>query len=188
LDAPTPSGAVDALTTQTRNALRCIAPVEVLGTGAAPGLTNNLRFISPGSRALNLLPLRRVDGTLYLQLKAALEYSVVGVADAGRRPRFEPVVTMYLYSVLDLAGRELFAYHWHPDGVSAVRTPHFHASSIPPITLPERSGGPETMRLDISHAHFPTQQIEITEIVRLLIRDPGVGPRRPDWERVLGHE
>jgi len=147
---------------------------------------NNLRFISPDTRASYLLSLRRVDGTPYLQLKVALEYSVVGVAGSGRRPRFEPVVTMYLYSVLDLGGRELFAYRWHPSGVSAVRTPHFHASSIPPITLTERSGRIETMKLDISHAHFPTQRIELAELVYFLIRDLGIEPRRPDWERALG--
>lgn len=68
-----------------------------------------------------------------------MEYAVVGVSESALRPRFRTSTTMYMYGVLDLSGRELFAYHWHPTGVSAVRTPHFHASVTPTIALPGRS-------------------------------------------------
>ncbi len=37
----------------------------------------------------------------------------------------------------------------------------------------------------MSHAHFPTHHIELPDLVRLLIRDFGVGPRRRDWEQTL---
>jgi hypothetical protein len=185
LDAPTPRGAVDALTTYARTALLCIAQVEVLITGTAPGLANNLKFVSASDSPANLLPLRKVDRSPYLRLKVAMEYAVVSVTEVPSRPQFRTSVTMYMYSVLDLTGRELFAYHWHPSGVSAVRAPHFHASSTPSITLPGRPGSSEGTELVLSRIHFPTHRMELAELVRFLIVELGVGPRRSDWEAVL---
>ena len=92
---------------------------------------------------------------------------------------------MYMYGIMDLAGRELFAYHWHPTGVSAVRDPHFHASSTPPVVVSDRPGNPNTTELALNRVHFPTHRMELTELVRFLITELGVGPRRPDWETVL---
>ena len=92
---------------------------------------------------------------------------------------------MYMYSVLDLSGRELFAYHWHPSGVSAARTPHFHASATSPIALPSRPGNPGTMELAVNRVHFPTHRMELPGLVRFLISELGVAPRRADWESVL---
>lgn len=185
MDAPTPRGAVDALTTYARSALQCIAQVEVLSTGTAPGLTNNLKFVTPNGAHANLLPLRGFDRTPYLQLNVAMEYAVVGVTEAPLHPRFRASATMYMYSVLDLTGRELFAYHWHPSGVSPVRTPHFHSSITPPVVLPSRPGYPNTVELILSRVHFPTHQIELPELVRFLITELGVQPRRADWEAAL---
>jgi hypothetical protein len=184
LDAPTPRGAVDALTAYLRGALQCIAQVEVLSTGTAPGLVNNLMFVAANDAPANLLPLRRVDRAPYLHLKVAMEYAVVGVTEPPLRPRFRTSITMYMYSVLDLTGRELFAYHWHPTGVSAVRTPHFHASTTPPVLLPS-AGNPSTTELVLNRIHFPTHRLELDGLVRFLIIELGVGPRRADWVAVL---
>lgn len=114
-----------------------------------------------------------------------MEYTVFEVSDTALRPTFEAMITMYMYGILDLAGRELFAYHWHPTGVSAVRSPHFHASTTPPIVLPGRPGNPNTSELVLSRVHFPTHRIELPELVRFLITELGVGPRRTDWATVL---
>jgi hypothetical protein len=142
-------------------------------------------FVSASDSLANLMPLRRVDRTPFLQLKVAMEYAVVGVTETRLRPRFRASVSMYMYSVMDLLGRELFAYHWHPTGVSAVQEPHFHMSSIPPTILPERTGSPKVEELIMSRVHFPTHRIELNDLVRFLIVELGVGPRRPDWEAVL---
>jgi hypothetical protein len=101
------------------------------------------------------------------------------------RPTFRASVTMYMYGVLDLTGRELFAYHWHPTGVSAVRAPHFHASSTPSVALPGRPGYPDTSELALNRVHFPTHSMGLDGLVRFLITKLGVGPRGSDWESVL---
>jgi hypothetical protein len=164
--------------------LQCVAQVEVLSTGTAPGLANNLKFVSASDALTNLLPLRRVDPTPYLQLKVAMEYGVVGVTEPSLYPVFRTSITMYMYSVLDLTGQEFFAYHWHPSGVSAVRTPHFHASTTPPVLLPSPRGL-STTELALNRVHFPTHRLELAELVRFLISKLGVGLRRADWESVL---
>jgi len=101
--------------------------------------------------------------------------------------RYEAVETMYLYAVRDLDGRELFAYHWHPLGLSSVDTPHMHISSARPVALPTRPGSTPTGELVLSRIHFPTHYMNLSNLVRFLITELGVGPRRPDWESVLGH-
>ena len=92
---------------------------------------------------------------------------------------------MYLYAVKDLDGRELFAYHWHPVGLSSVHRPHMHVSSAQPVTLPTRPATTRAVELVLSRIHFPTHRIELAELVRFLITELGVGPRRQNWESVL---
>lgn len=148
-------------------------------------MAHNLVLIPPGGSAENSILLRQQDRSTFLQLDVAMEYAVMGVTEPPLRPRFQPVVTMYMHSVSDLAGRELFAYHWHPAGVSDVREPHFHASATPPLFVPDRSRSGVAAELKFSRFHFPTHRIELAELVRFLIVEVGVGPRRADWESVL---
>jgi hypothetical protein len=68
--------------------------------------------------------------------------------------------------------RELFAYHWHPIGRSHVTTPHLHISG--------RTEPPE-----LAQAHYPTGPVTLADVVRPLIADFQVPPRRTDWQRIL---
>lgn len=111
-----------------------------------------------------------------------MEYTVFDVSDTALHPGFEALVTMDMYGILDRSGRELFAYHWHPTGVSAIRTPHFHASSMSSAVSPVNSNA---TGLVMSRVHFPTHRIELPELVRFLITELGVKPRRQDWAAVL---
>lgn len=138
-----------------------------------------------GKPAGSALLLRRPDRSPYLQLEVTVLYAVRATSEVVLRPGYQSVVTMYMYAISDLSGRELFAYHWHPDGVSASRTPHFHASAMPPALLLGRPGGSETDELTLSRIHFPTHQMGVQELVRFLITELGVGPRRADWQAVL---
>ncbi len=82
--------------------------------------------------------------------------------------------TGYRYAVTDADGRDVFEYHWHPVGQSPIVAPHLHIGYGAMATRPEFSG-----------AHLPTGQVSISEILRTLIRDFSVTPRRSDWESVL---
>lgn len=80
--------------------------------------------------------------------------------------------TGWVYRVNDAAEQELFAYHWHPPGHSHVTRPHLHVSG-------------RTDPTELGDAHFPTGPVALADVVRLLIQDFDVRPRRADWSRVL---
>jgi hypothetical protein len=132
--------------------------------------------------------LRNRQRTPFLLLDISLEYTIAFLPEETMRQPYRAVTTNYAFAVLDLSGEELFAYHWHPEGVSHVTTPHLHFSGALPISLPIRPGSPEATELWLGHAHFPTRRIELSEFVRFLIRDFNVEPRRPDWQLVLAEQ
>ena len=82
--------------------------------------------------------------------------------------------TGYRYAVIDTEGREVLEYHWHPVGESPIVTPHLHIGH-----------GAMAARRELSDTHLPTGLVSISEILRMLIRDFSVTPRREDWESVL---
>lgn len=182
LDSPTPKGAANALAANVRAALQCVVRAEVFGSGSMPGIANTLTIVSPKSVSTGLLLLRKPDRTPYLQLEVSIEYTVAYLPEDSMRQPYRAVPTTYLYAISNLLGNELFAYHWHPEGVSQEKTPHLHVTGAIPLRLPVRPGSPEATELALSRAHFPTHRIELAELIRFLIRDPGSGI----WELVRG--
>ena len=114
-----------------------------------------------------------------------LDYQVLLDASGYNRPVYRAETAQYVYVVQDLNGRELFAFHWHPYGVSGVRTPHLHVSVAQNVVLPKSPGHQGDGELPLGKLHFPTHRIEPSQLVRFLITELGVGPRRADWESVL---
>ncbi len=82
--------------------------------------------------------------------------------------------TGYRYSIIDDEGRDVLEYHWHPVGQSPIIAPHLHIGH-----------GAMIGRVEIGNVHLPTGQVSISDILRMLIRDFSVTPRREDWESVL---
>lgn len=102
------------------------------------------------------------------------------IEDVENSDRFNVQVVGYWHDVRDQEGHELIAYHWHPTGASTVRTPHLHLSSrINPV--PVASG----TALPFAGMHIPTGFVTLQNLVRFLIIEFGVVPRRSDWEAVL---
>ena len=83
-------------------------------------------------------------------------------------------MTSYIYSVRDQNGAELVAYHWHPAGGSRVGWPHLHVSD--PLLSSESK---------LQKTHLPTGEIQFEHVLRALITEFGVSPRRTDWEHVI---
>lgn len=185
MERTTPKAAANALADSARAALQCITAVEVLTSGSDIGPTNSLILIPHTTTTNNYLLLHKPDRSQYLQLEVSVEYAVIFAPGSVERRPFRTLVTRYIYGIADLADRELFAFHWHPVGISDVRTPHLHVSVARSVSLPGRPGGPGLGELNLGKLHFPTHRIEVAELVRFLIVELGVGPRRPDWERVL---
>ena len=80
----------------------------------------------------------------------------------------------YHYALHDDKRREILVYHWHPSGGSLVTTPHLHLEH-----------GARVGYTLILGAHLPTGYVAVADLTRLLIRDLGVAPSRPDWDSLL---
>jgi hypothetical protein len=105
-------------------------------------------------------------------LGARLWFNVEDSSDP--RGRLRVVVVGYAYTLLDEAGREILAFHLHPDGRSHVQTPHLHLGA-----------GAGQLRLELTRAHIPTGPMTIASVVRLGIEAFSVRPLRRDWDAVL---
>lgn len=100
-----------------------------------------------------------------LTLDIRMQYKIVEAP--GERGPYKVTITAYMYIVDDHRGREVFSYHWQPDGPQ-VKHPHLHVEH-PAFKM----------------AHFPTGRISLEDIVRLLVSDFGVRPLKSDWNEIL---
>ncbi len=83
--------------------------------------------------------------------------------------------------MLDREDREILAFHWHPIGLSDVTDPHIHLSSkLNPIDM-----GRDQDPLPLAGMHIPTGFVTLEDVVRLLITEFGITPRRDDWDALL---
>ena len=83
-------------------------------------------------------------------------------------------VLEYYYSVHDAEEKEVLLYHYHPRGGSPITTPHLHLGQ-----------GAQVGRADVRDAHLPTGNVSLNAVLRVLIEEMGVQPRRPDWDSIL---
>ncbi len=90
----------------------------------------------------------------------------------------DTIVTAYQYALRDHSGRELLAFHWHPDGRSPVAFPHLHVSAALRGTTP--SGDPAVLPLD--KLHIPTGHLSAADVVRLLVAELRVRTLTIDWQ------
>ena len=175
----TASEAVAAFSAPLLDAARCITDRPLVSTGSAPGdKTPTLVFLPAGQ----VVPLDSRFGRRSVGLRIQHLYRVVPVGVRGRN-RWTVESVAYIYEVFDRDERELFAYHWDPREASEswAKFPHLHVSR----RLPALPIGDGEDSLVLGKLHFPTEPIAFAALVRLLIRELGVPPRRPDWERIL---
>jgi hypothetical protein len=97
----------------------------------------------------------------------------------------------YLYSIYDAEVREIIAYHWRPHVTGAV-FPHLHLSyGLVSATVLERaalSSAHNGLRPDFAAAHLPTRRIALEDVLRTVIEQLGVEPRREHrrkWDTML---
>ncbi len=122
------------------------------------------------------IPLRTRDGLWSVQLSAEIQYTIDRDDDYFRVRN-----TAYAYRLVDREQREVLTFHWHPTGISSVTHPHIHLSG----RLPTLDLGPGSRSVALGDLHIPTGPITLTDIVRLLIVEFGVAPRRPAWAAIL---
>jgi hypothetical protein len=78
----------------------------------------------------------------------------------------------WIYDLADADDTPIVAFHWHPQGSGRVTYPHIHAYSVHELE-------------ELHKLHPPTGRISIESVVRFLIEDLDVVPRRADWRAIL---
>ena len=171
--ARTPRAAVDDFLARLREPVSCLVARPLLATGHRVESRPQYVSLAPVNEPANLR--RHRGGRITFSFRC--EYEIVPAPDAEKR--FEARLTGYWYEIGDALGRELIAFHWHPDSVSPVRFPHLHLTSqTPAIAIAEGQS------VSLSEMHIPGS-VSMSDIVRLLIVEFGVEPRRPDWKSTL---
>jgi hypothetical protein len=162
LPGRTAENADNALLEPLRRALSCVTNAEL--------------YVSPASsedaRALKMRvdPLRlqssEVPGGLLLRLRQQFRSVRDPGAPRGERWHVSTVAYDYRINRAD-SGSELLSWHWHP--TTGVPFPHLHVAAD---ALSRR-------------VHVPTGRVSIEAVVRMLLGELGVSPKRPKWEQVL---
>ena len=113
-----------------------------------------------------------LSGPSRLTLRLQQNYRIAesGVAGEG----WQVDVVGYNYAVLDSELAEVLLYHWHPVSNSRVKSPHLHLKQ-----------GAKVGRVEVRDAHLPTGEVSLSAVLRVLIEEIGVNPRRSDWESIL---
>jgi hypothetical protein len=89
---------------------------------------------------------------------------------------------MYEFRLLDHHQTELLVYHWQPGPQFAGPDhPHLHVSA----TLTPRVDAVSQREIDLDKLHIATGTVSLASVVRMLITELGVAPRRDDWRDVL---
>jgi hypothetical protein len=94
---------------------------------------------------------------------------------AENRGLWTASTTEYIYRVSDERDDLLAAWHWHPmtqlSGDDAP-WPHLHAYGVRDT-------------LTLHKLHLPTGRVSLEAVIRFLVMDLDVAPRRADWRTVL---
>ncbi len=124
----------------------------------------------------HVLTLATDDGSTFLS-GADLKFSFMqrhSILQLEVEQPYKAQTAYYAYSLEDLEGEEILAYHWHPYGASPGRYPHLHLEQGARIGRPELIG-----------AHLPTGRVSIEAVLTLTIEQFGVRPLRNDWREVM---
>jgi len=163
----TPSEAVENFLAPLRQVLSCVTQeVLFVSGGYYPSET-------PHALTLSNSPARLGRDRRYA-LRLIQHYRIV--EDVVPRGPWTVQTVAYYYTIQEAHDprREIFGYHWHPQGKSAVTYPHFH--------LYEGAGIDEH---GVQQAHFPTGRVAVEDVLRLVIEEFAIEPLREDWNEVL---
>jgi hypothetical protein len=161
----TPGEARKAFLEPLQRALSCITDAKLfVSRGKQPGEVEAL--------ALSEDPLRLTSARIGpVQFVLGHQFRVV---QDGRKS-WHVSTAAYRYHLLDDSGRELIAWHWHPESLGDTRLrghPHVHVQA-----------GPIERRI-----HVPTGRVSVESVLRLLLIDLAVAARPAhvaDFAKVL---
>lgn len=101
---------------------------------------------------------------------ASMRYRLIEDDGEGRGP-WRATTEGYIYKITEADEAELVQWHWHPDGASDERDPHYHFAEI--ALAPDGIFTPKT--------HIPSPRATLEEVVRRCIEWAGAAPLCADW-------
>lgn len=172
----TPEAAVEAFLEPLRQAALCLTDRPLLASGYRPSAAPHSVTFAPRGDAV---PLRSRSGFRGVDLFVSHRYRIVEAAGADRGA-WKAATAAYTYDILDRSGRELLTYHWHPDDAGP-DFPHLHVSGrIGALPI-----GENQPPIALGTMHLPTGLVSFAAVVRLLIDEFAVAPRRDDWRNLI---
>jgi hypothetical protein len=162
MTGPTPGAAVEAVRDILQRLLSCVTADVLLAD----------RFGARTTFTASALLRRTAGNTLHLTW--IHDVATVSNAERTRRERSQAVTAAYAYTLKDSDGREIVAYHWHPQGRGHVRAPRLHLGA-----------GLGTLRSEVTKAHLYTGMVTPVAILTLAVERFDVVPRRPDWAAIF---
>lgn len=155
--------------------MACVSnqPIRAVGANRTPYVPASVSFLPLDMPA----PLRLTSGA---RLWLSFRFDVTTRVSPDENG-VQAMPVSYGFRLSDRSDDELMAFHWHPVGLSPVVLPHLHLSS----RLPELAVDGGRANLALAALHIPTGHVALSDIVRFLIAEVGVEPRRSDWMDVL---
>jgi hypothetical protein len=168
LAGASPKQAVENFVKALQRALSCVTTAVIDRQGGHDLGTIYALTVNGGEP----VRLARVSRRAGIAIRITQQYRIVQ-AEGDRGPLKVQTVA-YMYTVEDAEGREVFGYHWHPEGRSPTSFPHLHLEA-----------GAMIGRVEIMRAHFPKGRVSVEEFLRLVIETFDLRTRRKDWRAVL---
>lgn len=184
-----PREAADAFLRSFKQTLSCVTDSYVKPSGYQPSpVLQAVTLVPHGGQAGDPASLRTEHGRRGLWLSIGHDYRIVRLEDeADERRPWAVSTAKYAYVLLDEQGREVLAYHWHPEdplqpsGRSKVQSPHIHLSdTIAPIVL-----GKDYDPFPLAEMHIRTGRVLLEDVVEFLIDECGVHPLTDGWRDIV---
>jgi hypothetical protein len=163
--------------------ISCISEARVYAERPPPNLraANAVGLIFPLTLADGEpVILQAVPGYPRFTFSMGQRFSLRHVPDDTDRGPWKVRTEAYQYTLHDADGRELWAYHYHPQGLSPITWPHFHMYAATGV------------REDLAKGHYPTNRVAFEEVLLLLLDLKrgrfGIRPLRADWMRTRAVE
>ena len=152
---------------------RLLAPTSYL----VPNVPYEIAFLgAPGALRAS------TGGASGLFLDVRHRFTIVEVQPERQRPLWGVTTRMYEYRLLDHDFRELLVYHWQPgDDFLGPDHPHLHVSA----SLSAQTSAVDRQSIDLDKIHLATSRVPLAAVVRMLITESHIAPRRPDWAETL---
>jgi hypothetical protein len=178
LDAPRPEVAARLLIEALGSAIGCVTN-QRLSVSASRIAPHEVYAIRLADRPNALRSPEGGPSGLRLDLE---QHFVVDVHSEAARPVWRATTRMYQYRLLDHFDRELLVYHWQPGpDFLGPDHPHLHVSA----SLSAQTSALDRRSIDLDKLHLTTGRVSLASVVRMLITEFRVAPRRSDRAEAL---